>query len=201
MKTTTLKRFGYVSGAVLTISLLAGCGTTSGIKRPGGADPAALTQYDRIIVKDFADRVTPRTQVEYQDQTRQAMQDVTRAFPDMIAAEVRKTGVFQDVTREGTAAAPGTIAVTGDITQFERGRGALRTFIGHGAGRSEFDAVVELRDAESNKLLGTVVVDKNSWPLPGAVAGTQTADSFMEAAAKKIAIELQKAKTGLPTGR
>ena len=198
--TTALKGFGYASGAILMMSLLAGCGTTSGIRRPGGADPAALTQYDRIIVKDFADRVTPRTQVEYQDQTRQAMQDVTRAFSDMIADQVRRTGVFQEVAREGTGSA-GTIAVTGDITEFQRGRGALRTFIGHGAGRSEFDALVELRDAESNKLLGTVIVDKNSWPLPGAVACTQTADYFMEAAAKKIAIELQKAKTGLPTGR
>ena len=200
MNTTALKGFGYVLGAIVVLSLLSGCGTTSGIKRPGGADPAALTQYDRIIVKDFADRVTPRTQPQYQDQTRQAMQDVTRTFSDMIADQVRRTGVFQEVAREG-AASPGTIAVTGDITQFERGRGTLRTFIGHGAGRSEFDAVVELRDAESNKLLGTVIVDKNSWPLPGAVAGTQTADSFMEAAAKKIANELQRAKTGLPTGR
>lgn len=200
MNTITLKRVGFVSGVALATALLAGCGTTSGIKRPGGTDPAALTQYDRIIVKDFADRVTPRTTPEYQDQTRQVMQDVTRTFADMIAEEVRRTGVFQEVARDGTAA-PGTIAVTGDITQFERGRGALRTFLGHGAGRSEFDAVVELRDADSNRLLGTVVVDRNSWPLPGAVAGTQTADSFMGAAAKKIASELQKAKTGLPTGR
>src|SRR5688572_27833041 len=152
MKTISLKRLGYVSGWALLISLVAGCGTTSGIRRPGGADAAALTQYDRIIVKDFSDRVSPRTPPEYQDEARQAIQDVTKTFADRSAEEVRRTGVFQEVARDGTAA-PATIAVTGDITRFERGRGALRTFLGHGAGRSEFDAVVELRDAESSKLL------------------------------------------------
>jgi hypothetical protein len=109
------------------------------------------------------------------------------------------------VSRTGTARdglqGSSTIAITGDITGYERGKGALRTFIGHGAGRSEFDATVVVRDAESNQLLGTVVVDRNSWPLPGAVAGSQTPETFMRAAAKKVASELQKAKTGLPTGR
>jgi len=131
--------------------------------------------------------------------------DVTRTFADTIADEIRKTGVFQQVARDARAgertAGPSTIAITGDITSFERGQGALRTFVGHGIGRSEFDAIVELRDAESNQLLGTVVVDRNSWPLPGAVAGSQTPETFMRAAAKKVAGELQKAKTGLPTGR
>jgi hypothetical protein len=128
------------------------------------------------------------------------MQDVSRTFADTIAQEIRKTGIFQEVTRDGTAP-PSTIVVSGDITEYEPGSTGLRLFVGHGAGRSEFDAVVELRDAESNRLLGTVVVDKNSWPMPGAVGASQTVDTFMSGAAKKIASELQKAKTGLPTGR
>jgi hypothetical protein len=201
MKTALLNDFRFISGAMLLLGLLTGCGTTSGLRQPAGATQAALTPYDRVVVRDFADRVSSTAPPEYQDQAREAMQDVTKSFSDTIAEEIRKTGVFQEVTRQATTAAPSTIAVTGDITRYEKGRGALRMFVGHGAGRSEFDAVVELRDAESNKLLGTLVVDRNSWPLPGAVGASQTPDTFMKGAAKKIASELQKAKTGLPTGR
>ena len=200
MKTALLNGLGFIGGGALLISLLAGCGTTSGIKRPAGSAATALAQYDRVVVKDFADRVSGSVRIEDQEQARAAMQDVSRTFADTIVEEIRKTGVFQQVSREGTPA-PATIAVTGDITRFERGSAGLRAFVGHGAGRSEFDALVELRDAESNQLLGTVVVDRNSWPVPGAMGASQTADTFMRGAAKKIASELQKAKTGLPTGR
>ena len=200
MKTGLLKDLTCIFAAAVLISLVTGCGTTSGIRQPAGAPQAALNQYDRVIVKDFGDGVTQSARAEYQDQARQVMQDVTRSFADTIADEIRKTGVFQDVTRVGTAT-PSAIVVTGDITRYEQGNGPLRLFVGHGAGRSEFDALVQLRDAQSNQLLGTLVVDKNSWPLPGAVGASQTADSFMRGAAKKIASELQRLRTGLPTGR
>jgi hypothetical protein len=58
---------------------------------------------------------------------------------------------------------------------------------------------VEITDADTGRVLSTLSVDRNSWPLPvGASLSTlQTTEFFMNEASKKIASELAlKKKTG-----
>ena len=87
-----------------------------------------------------------------------------------------------------------TLLIGGPITKFERGSTAARLWVGMGAGSSYLDALVEVRQGTTGALLGTVLVNKNSWGGGGALAAGQTADGFMEEAAKKVAEELHKAK-------
>ena len=68
----------------------------------------------------------------------------------------------------------------------------MRMLIGLGAGSSYFDANVRFTANESGELLGQMKVDKNSWALGGGMASGQTVDTYMRAAAKKIASEIIK---------
>ena len=61
---------------------------------------------------------------------------------------------------------------------------------------SSFDAIVELRDGATGAVLGSMKVDKNSWPLGGMIAATQTPRTFMDGAAKKVAEEVSKRRSG-----
>ena len=62
------------------------------------------------------------------------------------------------------------------------------------SGSSHFDAKVCFKDNETKNILGTIDVDKQSWALGGALAGTQDVKSHMESAAEKIVSEITKAK-------
>lgn len=53
---------------------------------------------------------------------------------------------------------------------------------------------MHVTDSSSKQELGKIVVDKQCWVLGGMAASTQTAESFMDGAAKKIAGELADAK-------
>ncbi len=54
------------------------------------------------------------------------------------------------------------------------------------------------RDGSTSKPIGTISVDKNSWVLGGMLATTQTADSYMPGAAKKVAAEAKPFGKGQP---
>ncbi len=58
-----------------------------------------------------------------------------------------------------------------------------------GAGSSYLDGEAVFRDATTNKAVGRIVIDKNSWPLGGAIASMQTAERFAEGAAGQVASE------------
>jgi hypothetical protein len=170
-------------GALLMAFGLVGCGTISGLQSADGKGPVNLSPYTKVVVRDFADRATDKEKANREDK-QQDMKRVTREFADLVASETRKTGVFQQVSREGDADAS-TLLIGGDITEYERGSAAARLWVDMGAGSSYLDALLEFRQGNTGALVGTLKVNKNSW---------QTADSFMEEAAKKVAEELKKAK-------
>jgi hypothetical protein len=167
----------------LSLSLLTACGTTSGIKTPESVPLMDLAAFDRVVVSDFGDAT--------KEQSAQS-KNSAREFPDLIVEQVRAAGGFASVERGGDPSAPGTLLVTGNVTRYSEGNAAARALIGLGAGSSYFDAAVELRDGKSQAVLGSIEVDKNSWPLGGILAATQTPRTFMEGAAKKVAEELKK---------
>jgi hypothetical protein len=66
--------------------------------------------------------------------------------------------------------------------------------IGFGAGSSYLDTKIYLINASTNGQIGAIEVDKNSWAFGGAIASSQTVETFMNGAALKIAKELEKSK-------
>ena len=192
---------------LLAAAALTACGTTGDIQ-PEHAPPTAVTApaekgkvpidlsgYDKVVVLEFVDG-TDKAKLKrgeigaYTDH----MATAVHTFPDIIATKIRATGAFQEVIR---GPSPGkALVISGRITRLEEGNGALRLFIGMGAGSSHFEAVTELSDGESAQTLGHVATDKNSWALGGGIAATQTVESFMQGAADKIAAQLRDGKRG-----
>ncbi|WP_371311847.1 DUF4410 domain-containing protein [Pseudovibrio flavus] len=89
------------------------------------------------------------------------------------------------------------IIIRGNISRFKNGSALARAVVGFGAGSSYLDANVDVVDAKTGAKLGKIVVDKNSWPLGGMLAATQTGESYLTGAASKIAEELHHAKTAI----
>jgi len=197
MKNNTLLiclRCAVVTATALT---LVGCGTIGPLKPTQANSLQSMQKYSKVSVLDFCDKTAKEGKAE--DPATAAlsekMREHGRHFSDLIASELTKTKAFEQVSRVDKAQT-GTLVVSGDITRCTEGNPALRFWIGLGAGSSYFDATVRASDADTGQLIGEIVVDKNSWGGGGGIAAGQTVQSFMEAAAKKVATEFSKAKVG-----
>ena len=160
---------------VLLLSFfLVACGTTSGIKHGGNeSSQLNLSSYSMVTIGDFSDST------KKQDLPVSASRD----FGDLIAREIIKKAVFDEVTKEPVDTQ--AITIGGEITRYAKGNAALKALVGFGAGSTYFDAKVTFHDSISGEFLGEVVVDKNSWGAGGWLAASQTIESFMTGAAKK----------------
>jgi uncharacterized protein DUF4410 len=179
---------------------LSGCGTISERRTADGKSKMDLKAFNKVLVRDFEDKASAQEEAAKREEKQAQLKRATRDFADMIASEIRKTGAFEGVSREGTED-PSTLLIGGAITKYERGSSAARLWVGMGAGSSYLDALVEVRQGAAGTSLGSVLVNKNSWAGGGALAAGQTVEGFMEEAAKKIAEELQKAKRGEGAGK
>jgi len=174
---------------------LAACGTTSSFH----AVPAAaqeyidLAPYDRLLVEDFLDDATHRAKPEMQPILQPKVMKAATMFPDQIASVVAAEGGFTTVERSG-AGGEGTLLLRGAITQYDEGSATLRWIVGFNAGNVNFDATLQLVDGGTQDVLGTWLVDKNSWALGGGIAATQTPELFMAEAARKIGEELARSR-------
>jgi hypothetical protein len=183
-----------VAGSLLAATLLlTGGGTTSGLKSATPETSLRLEKYSKVLVQDFQDKVSATKKESRRAKKETEMKVATLQFAELIAYELRDTGRFDEVERVGTPD-EATLVINGEITRYEEGDAALRFMIGMGAGSSYFDAIVEFHDGATNELLGTIVVDKNSWVLGGGLAAGQTPQEFMREAAKKIAREVAQAR-------
>jgi hypothetical protein len=195
----TSLRIGRASKPMLCCALsvlLAACGTTSALQTSEDKQNIDLTPYTRLLIENFTDEATHKAKPELQPVLRPKLADAVRLFPDQIASVVQASGGFEEVLREGPAGAE-TLVLRGAITQFDEGNAALRWMVGFGAGNVNFDARLELVDGGSDKVLGTWLVDKNSWALGGGLAATQNPQEFMAEAAGKIGREIsEKRKIG-----
>jgi Domain of unknown function (DUF4410) len=183
-----------IAGSALIVGLAA-CGTTSSLTSgPQVAGNIDLTGYSRLLVTDFMDEASAKAGTETQQAVRTKVEAARKAFPDQIAATVKTSGGFGEVSRAealyGTEAA--TLVMRGAITQWDEGNTAMRLMIGFGAGNARLDARIELLDGGSGEVLGTWIVDKNSWALGGIVAAGQSPETFLPGAARGIGEELSK---------
>jgi len=173
------KFLNFALAAVATV-VLASCGSTSAL--PETANKSGKT-FSKVVVRDF------KTSVKNPAVTHK-LSVAQKSFSDQIVGEISKTGKFSKVSRNGKVDA-NTMIIDGTITNYDDGNAALKLLVGFAAGNANFDAFVNYRDS-SGANLGTIKVDKNSWALGGAVAMSQTADSFILGAAKEVAKEASK---------
>jgi hypothetical protein len=178
------------------LAVLASCGSVSGLSHEAADAPARIADFSRVEVLDFSASDAQKfddakKQADHAESLAKAQHD----FADKIAEAITATGAFTDVAR--SAGAGPALRVSGDISRYDEGNIVARGLTGF-AGQTHFDATVQVTDSGSGKILATLTVDRNSWPLPvGASASTlQTTNYFMNNAAKKIADELAAKKKG-----
>ena len=176
---------GRIAALVVVFAGLGACGSVGqiegGVGKEGGTE-IDLSGYQRVVVLDMGDGTKGKDVPDFAGSN----------FADRIAAEIRSTEAFVEVSRDlGDAR---SVVISGEITRYAEGNPGLKLVIGFGAGSTYFDAVVRFHDSESDELLGELVVDKNSWVLGGGLAAGQSVEQFMKGAAEKIAKELAEAK-------
>jgi hypothetical protein len=181
----------------ILVICLAGCGTTSPLTaNPQASGNIDLTTYSRLLVTDFADEASARADPKYKQIVTIKVDAARISFPDQIASSVMDWGAFMQVSHAEALAIPdaGTLVMRGAITQWEDGNPTMRMLVGFGAGSARFNARIQLLDGGSGEVLGTWLVDKNSWALGGAIAAAQSPETFMSGAARDIGHELSKRK-------
>lgn len=202
-----VRKSGLVATLGGTLLVLVGCGSTSQVKPAASSEAVAaapaptmdIRSFDRLVVMDFTD-ATDKGAIKQKDLEayNDTVATATRTYADLIAQKLKATGAFAAVERNASAnSGEGrTLLLSGRITRLKEGNAAARLLVGFGAGSSYFDATTTLTDAGSQTQIGTIVTDKNSWALGGAIAATQNVHSFMNGAADKIARELSDLKNG-----
>jgi len=81
--------------------------------------------------------------------------------------------------------------ISGTITKYDEGSVTKRMLLGMGFGMALLEADVEFRDSKGLSI-GTIKVDKNSWPLGGGLAAGQDPQDLMKGPAEKVAEEAAK---------
>ncbi len=176
------------------------CGSTSKLNRAAGST-LSLADYSTIYVADFADKTPSKIKDAAKLATyRQSVEAAGVTFADMIGTNIEKTTMPPSVLRaaptENTEPSGGKVLrIEGDITIFERGN-ALAKMLLPFAGSTKFNATVRFIDQATGEKIGEVVVDKNSSPLGGGIAASQTTNKFMSGAAEKVAEQLAIARNG-----
>jgi hypothetical protein len=162
-------------------SILTSCGTTSSLQGAHGAGLTSTRKFSKVTVQDFKN-ASPE------------MGEKINAgkvyFADRIATELKKRGNFSSVARNAKPDA-NTVLISGTITKYDEGSPQKRLWVGMGFGMALLEADVEFRDSEG-VAIGSIKVDKNSWPLGGGLAAGQDPQDFMKGAAEKVAEEAAK---------
>lgn len=181
-----------LKSAVLGASLLlAACGSTSDLKS-SDSKSLDLRAYERVAVLDFTNATT--REIKNEEKRAEYAVRVTEAgvnFADLIAKEMREHNAAPEVMREKPEGK--ALIVAGEITEYVPTNFVIRWLLPI-VGETKFNAVVHFTDAQTGEELGTILVDKNSFPLGGWAAITQTVDSLMGAPAQKVAEELAIAR-------
>lgn len=179
---------------VILVSLLSACGSTSKLRTESGEARRSIADYAAVYVADFASTAPAESKnADSEAKHAAAVAAAQRDFADRIAAKLIESGTFGVVSRVPVDGP--VLRIGGTITRLDEGNVAARAVTGF-VGQAHFEATVRFEDAQSGELLGTITVDRNSWPLPiGASSNlVQNVGFFMDGAASKIAEELRRAR-------
>lgn len=171
---------------LIAFFIIYSCGTTSSLSSKQGSNSLDLSIYENIVVDVFTDKTKKSNVPNY----------FLENFQEKIISWIRGKNVFDSVENKivDSTNINKTLVVKGSVTRYSEGNPALRLMIGFGAGSSYLDANIYLINASTNGQIGAIEVDKNSWAFGGAIASSQTVETFMRGAALKIAKELEKSK-------
>jgi hypothetical protein len=162
-----------------------------------------LAAYDAIVVGEFEDRATENArfsgdtpeEIEEAKGTYEADLAIARRnFSMLLLQELQRTEVFPEVLPVGESPTGRAMLIDGEITQFDRGNLTTRLFLGMGAGRVRFDAIVRVRDRESGAEIAAINIDRGSGLIGGALGSTITIEYLMQHSAMKVASALRKEK-------
>lgn len=182
-----------IVAAVLAIACCApAAALNSRLVGPDGKKQADLRGYDTIQVAEFIDATQPKfDRPEDERAYRAIVAEGTTRFAELLVEQLARTNAFKSVSR---AAPQGKAAVVGGkITIYKESNVAAR-YIGLGIGGAEFDATVEVKDAESGTPLGTMTIAVGSSPVPGATNVVQTVGFLMDSGAQGFTEETLIAK-------
>lgn len=183
-------KFISALGALATL-LLCSCGSTSSVQPASGNLTAEAGTYDSLVVRPFRDSTTPdgfaTWTADEQQEHRASVKRAGERIATLVISNTKSGSRFKSI---GDKPGPGrNLLIDGEITGFSNGVASLRLWVGMGAGSAYLDGVANFKDQKTGKDIGRIVIDKNTWPLGGAIAASQNADSFAEGAAEKIAAE------------
>jgi hypothetical protein len=188
----TLRRKSvWIAAGVLLAAAPAFAGSTY-LFAEGTKKAVDLRGYERIQVLPFADATKPKfDKPEDEAEFRAKVQEASVRFAQMVADRLVATNSFE---QSSSAPVEGKgLVVGGEILVYKESNLAGR-YIGLGFGSAEFDAKVQVKDAETGKVLGTMTIEFSSSAIPGAVNVVQTTGVLMDSAAQKVRDELLIAK-------
>ncbi|WP_341758410.1 DUF4410 domain-containing protein [Candidatus Tisiphia endosymbiont of Ditula angustiorana] len=137
---------------ILTI-MLSSCGSTSSIRNAQPSESRVdFSSYDYIIINDFEDGTSKSSDDPH-------VISEGKRFADMIASSIKSKKLFDKVQRN-VDSTDRAILIDGKITKYSEGNAVMRTLIGFGAGSSRFDAKINIKDNETKKLLGILLVNE-----------------------------------------
>lgn len=177
---------------VALLTLAHGCATWPGLDvTPAGA-AADWRQFDQVKVGRFTAAVPASRFARSSGHAAHA----ERAAGDLerrVAAALQDTGQFT-VSGPEAPGGPSSLSVGGVVTQAIPGSAAARDLGDEVAGRAEFAAVIEVREAATGRLLAAVRTDRRTWNVERQEPPPETLDEFIGETVRKLAAALAKAQ-------
>jgi len=180
-KTNQLNSFRLAFAAAAGSLILCSCGTTSSLQGARGGAVTSTKKFSKVTVQDFKSSAP------------EVGENINKGkvyFADRIATELKKRGKFSSIARNAKPDA-NTLVIWGTITKYDEGSATKRALLGMGFGMALLEANVEFRDSKGSPI-GSIKVDKNSWPLGGGLAAGQDPQDLMKGPAEKVAEEAAK---------
>lgn len=156
---------------VVLALLLSACGSTPKLS-------LNFSGYNHIIVNNFTNGVS-----ESADNNN--ILSAGKKFADIVASKMKSKGAF-DKIEQNIDSTDHALLIDGKITKYSEGSALKRAFIGMGAGRSYFAAIVVIKDNSTKRSLAEIDINEKSWAPGGVIAGMQDINSHMNAAANRI---------------
>lgn len=189
-------RRGLGRGLIVALLALApGCATWPGLDVTPTGGAADWRQFDRVTVGCFAAAVPASRSARPPGHAAHA-ERAAHELGRRVAAALQDTGQFTVAGPEAPGG-PSSLVVGGVVTQAIPGSEAARDLGNAVAGRAEFAAVIEVREAVTGRLLATLRTDQRTWNVERKEPPPETLDEFIGETARKLAAALAKAgKTG-----
>ena len=176
-------------------ALVTGCATWSGLRVTPAGQAADWREFDRVVIGEFAAAVPPARSTWQGDHAAVA-ETAAAKLGGRVAAALRATGQFT-VAHPDAPGGPPSLLVGGVVTKAIPGSAAARDMGDEVAGRAEFAAAIEIREAASARLLAALRVDRRTWNVERHDPVPETLEEFIGETARKLAAALVKArKTG-----